>query len=490
MSKKNSVVDLTGRLLVDKFAANNQSQAVVDPAEPTAMVLNIDQIDYAQHNPRSSDNPEYENIKASIAVVGLITTLTVTRHPGEDSYRLDAGGNTRLKALKALYKETGDERFGRVLVIFKPYSTDTAILVNHLVENSLRQDNTFFEKAKAIRQAMELISQNRNIQKALSNREWIALITNEYGYGIRRETFVLYQYAIDHLAECIPIALSLGLGRPSIKEISALHKKYRQYCQDEDIDVDVDILLQEVLGKLDKADLDVTEVDSQLSAAISGFHTLIGTDIKDDAKDTTPVGRRSETASDYQTASRDADLSTLSQPAQNVGQQKETSPVSVQLAMLRAEVYRSVKIFAKPFGLDMLVRKIPAGYGFYIEYPGEHIDDLSAKVCWWFLFHTSRIVEHISIFSELPAHSVLASMARHAQSNRLESQTPREALDGFIETLNEMVPIQTRQLNVYIPKLFTHPRTKPKKLAYLFESIQKIDRTVNQGKEEKAHGTA
>ncbi|HSH28952.1 MAG TPA: ParB N-terminal domain-containing protein [Thiohalobacter sp.] len=82
--------------------------------EPTCTVrlIDIDLIEYRGHAPDSeSIPPTFVEIKESIRDRGMDLPLTVTPHPGRRGYVILEAGNTRLRALKELYAETGDERF-------------------------------------------------------------------------------------------------------------------------------------------------------------------------------------------------------------------------------------------------------------------------------------------------------------------------------------------------------------------------------------------
>lgn len=81
-----------------------QSQAAgnisVMPAAEMPMVLTLDQLSPNPDNPRTSRNPRYDDIKASIRSRGLDTVPKVTRDPdGEpDMYIFSDGGNTVIRS--------------------------------------------------------------------------------------------------------------------------------------------------------------------------------------------------------------------------------------------------------------------------------------------------------------------------------------------------------------------------------------------------------
>jgi len=114
-------VDVRSSLRTGYFKPPETDRIKTDaPLMPVQLTLTLDQIRPYRYNPRQADHPRYEELKASIAAVGIRNPFTVTRHPGDDHYIIESGGNTRLRILNELWKETGDERFRRVQVLFKP----------------------------------------------------------------------------------------------------------------------------------------------------------------------------------------------------------------------------------------------------------------------------------------------------------------------------------------------------------------------------------
>ena len=113
---------------VSERSAPTQS---VHPVADQLMELEVDTIRPYDHNPRHGDNPEYQRIKASVRAEGLDQPLVVTRRPGESTYMLQAGGNTRLRVLQELYAETGDERFARATCLYRPWTRQMDVLLAH-----------------------------------------------------------------------------------------------------------------------------------------------------------------------------------------------------------------------------------------------------------------------------------------------------------------------------------------------------------------------
>ena len=119
----------------------------VVPNGECQMELAIEQIHPYEHNPRRSNNAKFEDIKESIRAGGLRSPLTVTRRPGEPHFIVEAGGNTRLLALKQLWAETRDVRFQRLVVLFRPWRSESHVLTAHLIENEQRGDMSFWDRA-------------------------------------------------------------------------------------------------------------------------------------------------------------------------------------------------------------------------------------------------------------------------------------------------------------------------------------------------------
>ncbi|MBK6804586.1 MAG: ParB N-terminal domain-containing protein [Betaproteobacteria bacterium] len=121
-----------------------------DPRTESQIELSIDEIRPYENNPRRAANAKFEDIKESIRTSGLRSPLTVTRRPGESHFIVEAGGNTRLLALRQLWAETRDPRFRKLVVLFRPWRSESHVLTAHLIENEQRGEMTFWDKACGI----------------------------------------------------------------------------------------------------------------------------------------------------------------------------------------------------------------------------------------------------------------------------------------------------------------------------------------------------
>jgi ParB family protein of integrating conjugative element (PFGI_1 class) len=150
-------------------------------------------------NPRRQENPEYDRIKASIRAEGLDQPLVITQEPGAEDYVLQAGGNTRLRILKELYDETGEDRFCSVNCLFKPWAESSSLLFAHLRENELRGSLPFIDKAQAVFEAKRLLEDELSVDE-LSQRQ-LETLFRERGFGLSHSMISKMGYAVHTLCQ-------------------------------------------------------------------------------------------------------------------------------------------------------------------------------------------------------------------------------------------------------------------------------------------------
>jgi len=149
-------VDERRRLVAESLRVGNPGNNArdlagqVDPRTESQIELAVDEIQPYEHNPRRATNAKFDDIKESIRTSGLRSPLTVTRRPGESHFIVEAGGNTRLLALRQLLAETRDPRFRKLVVLFRPWRSESHVLTAHLIENEQRGEMTFWDKACGI----------------------------------------------------------------------------------------------------------------------------------------------------------------------------------------------------------------------------------------------------------------------------------------------------------------------------------------------------
>ena len=81
----------------------------------------------------------FEAIKDSIRERGVIQRIVVTKRPGSDRFVLAQGGNTRLRCLRELHKETGDRKFATTLCEYRVWTTEADLLIGHCIETNFAE---------------------------------------------------------------------------------------------------------------------------------------------------------------------------------------------------------------------------------------------------------------------------------------------------------------------------------------------------------------
>jgi ParB family protein of integrating conjugative element (PFGI_1 class) len=222
---KTKILDLNSALLQQGKTAVGTDAAISTvsalPVSEMPMVLTLDEVAPFPDNPRTSRNPRYDDIKASIRARGLDTVPKITLDPErpELGYFFSDGGNTRYAILSELWQETGDERFYRFSCVFKPWPGRLSCVIGHLAENEVRGDLSFIEKAIGIRQAREIYE--AQLGKSVTLRELSALLTEE-GYPVHYSSISRMEDTVQYLYPYMPQLLESGLGRPQIQSLLAL----------------------------------------------------------------------------------------------------------------------------------------------------------------------------------------------------------------------------------------------------------------------------
>ena len=242
-----------------KNTGNDQAQLVQLPLRA---------ISPFEHNPRTSRNPEYDRLVASIQRNGLEQPLLVAKKPKQANYVLQAGGNTRLAILNELF-EQGDLRFEHVPCIVQPWISDLHALISHLRETEMHGSLLFIERARAIMQIGELIATQDESQN-ITQRGLADLLQN-YGYPLSQTMISYMDYAVNRLYPHMPRALDRGLGKPRIVRIRNLEKSAnriwnRETNREED---SFDEMFEAICQRYDADDWDIDAFESALNYELS-----------------------------------------------------------------------------------------------------------------------------------------------------------------------------------------------------------------------------
>ncbi len=201
MSGKVSV-DERRRLVAESLQVGNpgnNARGLADQTEPRAecqIELMVDEIRAYEHNPRRVENAKFDDIKESIRTSGLRSPLTVTRRPGESHFIVEAGGNTRLLALQQLWAETRDPRYQKLVVLFRPWRSESHVLTAHLIENEQRGEMTFWDKASGIVALKSRLE--AELGRTLTLRP-LEDALHAQGLSVNTATLGLYLYATERL---------------------------------------------------------------------------------------------------------------------------------------------------------------------------------------------------------------------------------------------------------------------------------------------------
>ncbi|MEZ5650665.1 MAG: ParB N-terminal domain-containing protein [Burkholderiaceae bacterium] len=202
MSSGTSALDERSRRVAESLSVGNpgnNARSLPPQASPRAecqIELGIEEIRPYEHNPRRTRNAKFDDIKESIRAGGLRSPITVTQRPGETHYIVEAGGNTRLLALRQLWAETKDPRFRRLVVLFRPWRTETQVLTAHLIENEQRGDMSFWDRATGIVALKTRLEAEQG--RALTLRP-LEDALHGLGLAVNTATLALYLYATERL---------------------------------------------------------------------------------------------------------------------------------------------------------------------------------------------------------------------------------------------------------------------------------------------------
>jgi len=248
--------EMAGKLMAESFSRDGPvAQALSDPIAETPMIVTLDELFPYELDPRLTRNPLYDQIKASIRERGLDAPLTITRRPGAAHYIILSGGNTRLAILRELWSETRDERFFRLLCLFRPWPERGEIiaLTGHLSENELRGNLTFIERALGVEKARELYEQESG--QPLSQSELARRLSAD-GYPIQQSHISRMQDTVHYLLPCIPNVLYNGLGRHQVERLAVLRRaaefSWQACAAGKSLAVDFETLFHDVLALFDE----------------------------------------------------------------------------------------------------------------------------------------------------------------------------------------------------------------------------------------------
>ncbi|EAP5220548.1 hypothetical protein IFO16_003155 [Salmonella enterica] len=255
---KAPLLNLGDALSLGTKAPSSALEVVIMPTSEMPMVLTLDEVAPNPDNPRSTRNPLFDEIKASILARGLDTVPKVTKNPDipGSPYIFSDGGNTRYAILRELYEETQDERFYRFHVLFKPWPGRLKCLLGHLAENDLHGDLTFIDRALGVNNARKI--HEETLGRKVTLRELSELLKLE-GYPIHNSLISRMEHTVEFLYPYMPELLSSGLGKHQIEQLLSLRtcieKVWKLHCTEVSSESDVNTVFGEVCSQFDDPDL-------------------------------------------------------------------------------------------------------------------------------------------------------------------------------------------------------------------------------------------
>lgn len=442
--------DLNNLLDVEEFGTAKPI-AKSDPLGPTPMVLSPAVIELYDRNPRRSKNRQYEDIKHSLEKRGFEGVLLITRRPGSEHYMVSRGGNTTLTAIKELL-EQGDPRFQQIRCEFHPWSTELQTLMAHIIENDARDDLIWWDKARSIRDARDLLLDELG-EKSLSSRKLSAALA-ERGHKISHTALALMDYTVDVLEAVIPAALSAGAGRGQVEKIRALQNAGRSLWADRLLGTEeaFDDLFNELCKKSDAESAGDTVAERIRANLEEEFASLLDTTKRAVAAELGARldGRRADNNQEPVTGDNtpgvtarysgepgigdgdtegDAEPTTDKTSLPSSPRRSAKKGVSFDLPAARVEAAVIARRFAAHFGIEELVLSVEAGCGFLLTgIPDrEELDESFSMAChaWWTLCACSEQTAVPDANTRLAPDSVLRDLL---------SQETLEALQCAIET--------------------------------------------------------
>lgn len=208
-----------------------------DDLDGARILVPVPDIRPYDRNPRRALNPRYDEIKASIRAVGLLTPFNVTRRPGETHYMVCGGGNTRLMILQQLFRE-GDARFERVELTFKAWRGDAEAIAGHIGENDQRGEMSFWDRAAGIMDVKAALEAQTG--STLSLRQLEAEL-KRLGLPVALANLSLMKFALERLTPLGQRLTGLDVKRIQprmnlLKRLAGLWEIDEAACQDRIID--------------------------------------------------------------------------------------------------------------------------------------------------------------------------------------------------------------------------------------------------------------
>ena len=387
----------------------NNARGLAEQSEPRTecqIELVVEEIRPYENNPRRAANAKFDDIKESIRTSGLRSPLTVTRRPGESHFIVDAGGNTRLRALQQLWAETRDPRYHKLVVLFRPWRSESHVLTAHLIENEQRGEMTFWDKASGI------VALKARLESELGRTLTLRPLEDALhaqGLSVNTATLGLYLYATERLRTLGEAVVDIsGLDVKTLQPRLNALKRYalaRRSTGEDDLYATVfEPVFRRIAEKYPHAGT------FSVAAACEACEAALATHLGESAQALRDALRRGsgregpngpvDKRSDVEAGGADATPGGSSAPAGHA-------------AVAGDEVLDRARAFARTAGLEDCVQPEPtaaAGYRLSALSQGPSASPERQRV-WWLLATITRQVEHDAVAPVSKASELLLWLA-------------------------------------------------------------------------------
>ena len=158
--------------------------------------------------------------------MGIRNPLTVTRRPGERHFIVESGGNTRLLAIRELWAETGEARFEKICVLFRPWRSESHVLTAHMVENEQRGEMTFWDRATCVMAIKSHLEAEKGAARSLRQLEAALAALDLATNPTSLSHYVFVTERLRTLAESFP-----ELSAQDVKTIQPRLNALKRYAQ-------------------------------------------------------------------------------------------------------------------------------------------------------------------------------------------------------------------------------------------------------------------
>jgi len=387
-------------------------------ASMKAMRLSLDEVKTYDANPRKHRNSAYNELKDSIRERGVDIAIHVTQRPSESFYMVEAGGNTRLTILQELWKETGDERFYYLDVLYRPWISELHVLTAHLTENLMRADMCFYDRASAIlsiKQHLEMDEQCA-IKWAKFERR-LASIGIKHSHG----QIVRMRYLLETLVPLIPETVLPDIGphhvqrlQSCFKEVSERFKgnfmdeyqdEIKEIFQDQQSNIEGVVDAISKLVPLAKSQAEPNPLDAKYNTEYnfedSEEETIEGAVTSDSPLDTSPLDQKELATSDlYVPTEQDEDSPSEYDVEQNIESPSKQYIYQLQrIIELRSKLYHQAR---ELIGDDVWVTDNAFGFGVNITDNDCPIEDLLGQMSAYGLGSRTPSIDVSKFFSITP----------------------------------------------------------------------------------------